>query len=53
MQVAILNETSFNIFRNFVANKTLACHDNDPIWINMKIKSKIKSKNEPYKICKK
>ena len=45
MQVSIFNETILNIFSNFVAYKIITCHDKDPIWMDEKIKSKVKSKN--------
>ena len=50
MQVLIFNETILNVFRNFVPSKTVTCNDEDTFWINEKIKSKIKSKSELYKI---
>ena len=34
-----------NIFQNYVPNKYITCDDKDPVWMNGKIKSKIKSKN--------
>ena len=48
--VSTLDEISFSIFRNFVANETITCHDKYPIWMHKKIKSKIKSKKELYQI---
>ena len=45
MQVSIFNETILNIFIYFVPNKIVTCNDKDPIWMNEKIKSKVKSKN--------
>ena len=50
MQVSIFNETILNIFINFVPNKIVTCNDKDPIWMNEKIKSKVKSKNQLYKV---
>ena len=50
MQVLIFNETILNVFRNFVPSKTVTCNDEDTFWINEKVKSKIKSKSEVYKI---
>ena len=45
----MFNETILNIFRNYVPNKYITCDDKDPVWMNKKIKSKIKSKNIFYK----
>ena len=44
MQVPVFNETILNIFSNFVPNKIITYNDKDPIWMNDKIKSKVKSK---------
>ena len=41
-QVTVFDETILNIFQNYVPNKYIACDDNDPVWMNEKIKSKIK-----------
>ena len=45
----MFDETILNIFQNYVPNKYIACDDNDPVWMNEKIKSKIKWKNLFYK----
>ena len=50
MQVLIFNETILTVFRKFVPSKTITNNDEGTIWINEKIKSKIKSKSELYKI---
>ena len=50
IQVSIFNETILKIFRNFVPNKIITCSDIDPVWMNEKIKSKVKSKNQLYKV---
>ena len=42
-QVAVVNEIILNRFRNYVRNKYITCDDKDPVWMNEKIKSKIKS----------
>ena len=39
-----------NIFSNFVPNKIITCNGKDPIWMNEKIKSKVKSKNQLYEV---
>ena len=48
-QETVFNETILNIIRNYVPNKHITCDDKDPVWMNEKIKSKIKSKNIFYK----
>ena len=47
-QVAAFNETILNVFQNYVPNITT--DDKDPVWMNEKIKTKIKEKNT---LCKK
>ena len=49
LQVSIFNETILNIFGNFFLIKA-TCSDKDPIWMNGKIKSNVKSKNQLYKV---
>ena len=49
LQVSIFNETILNIFGNFFLIK-VTCSDKDPIWMNGKIKSNVKSKNQLYKV---
>ena len=49
IQVSIFNETNLNVFSNLVPNKII-CYDKDPIWMNEEIKSKVKSKNQLYKV---
>ena len=44
-QVLKLNETTLNVFRNYVPSKYLTIDDKDPVWMNETIKSKIKIKN--------
>ena len=38
-----------NVFRNYVPNKYITIDDNDPVWMNENIKSKIKTKNLLFK----
>ena len=45
-QVAAFNETILIAFRNYVPNKYITVNDEDPIWMNETIKSKIQAKNE-------
>ena len=47
-QVLILNDINLNIFRNLVPNKYVTSDEKDPMWINEKIKSKIKAKHKLY-----
>ena len=47
-QVAAFNETILNVFQNYVPNITT--DDKDPVWMNEKIKTKMKEKNT---FCKK
>ena len=48
-QVAAFNETILIALRNYVPNKYITVNDEDPIWMNETIKSKIQAKNELYK----
>ena len=38
-----------NVFPNYVTNKYITIDDEDPVWINEIIKSKIKTKNLLFK----
>ena len=49
-QVLTLNYIILNVFRNFVPNRCVTCDDKDPVWMNEKIKSKIKAKNKLYQV---
>ena len=49
LQVAALNETILNVFRNYVPNRYTTIDDKDPAWMNEIIKSKIKTKNPLFK----
>ena len=49
-QVSIFNEILMNIFSNFTPNKLVTFDDRDPPWMNDFVKSKIKWKNQLYKI---
>ena len=40
LQVATLNETILNVFRNYVPNKYITIDDKDPVWMNEIIKKK-------------
>ena len=48
-QVKILNDTTTNVFSNFVPNKILTFDDRDPPWMSELIKQKIQWKNGIYK----
>ena len=43
-QVMVLNESILNVFRNYVPNKYITVDDEDPVWMNKTIKSKLKNK---------
>ena len=49
-QVSIFNEILMNIFSNFTPNKLVTFDDRDPPWMNDFVKSKIKWKDQLYKI---
>ena len=50
-QVSIFNEKLTNIFSNFTPNKLVVTFDNnDPFWMSDFVKSRIKWKNQLYKI---
>ena len=49
-QVSISNEAFMNIFSNFTPNKFVISDGRDPFWMNDFVKSKIKYKNQLYKI---
>ena len=49
-QVSIFNEILMNIFSNFTPNKLVTFDDRDPPWMNDFVKSKIKWKNQLYKV---
>ena len=44
-QASFFNETSMNIFSNFIQNKL---DDREPPWMNDCVKSKIRWKNQLY-----
>ena len=48
-QVSIFNETTTNIFSDFVPNKLVTFDDSNPPWMNDFIKNKIKWKHQIYK----
>ena len=43
--------TILNIVSNFIPNEIVTINDRDPPWINNKIKSLIKNKNQYFKNC--
>ena len=49
-KASILIKTILNIMSNFIPNETVTIDDRDPPWVNNKIKSLIKNKNEYFKI---
>ena len=50
-KTSTLTKTILNIRGNFVPNEIVITDDRDPPWINNKIKSLIKNKNEYFKKC--
>ena len=48
-QVIALNETILNVLRNYVPNKYITVDDEDTVWMNEIIKSKMKAKSKLYK----
>ena len=50
-KASILIKTILNIMSNFIPNKIITMFDRDPAWINNKIKSLIKNKNEYFNNC--
>ena len=47
-EVAVLNETLLNVFRNYVSNKYVNIDDKDCVWLNETTKLKNKAKNNMY-----
>ena len=47
----LLTKTILNIMSNFIPNEKITIDDRDPPWVNNKIKSLIKNKNEYLKNC--
>ena len=50
-KASILTKTILNIMSNFIPNEIVTIDDRDPPWINNKIKSLIKNKNQYFKNC--
>ena len=47
--VIALNEAILNVFQNYVPEKYITIEDEDPVWMNEIIKSKMKAKSKLYK----
>ena len=47
-KVNLLNNVLINVFTNFCPFKKITCNDNDPPWLNEKIKELIRLKNTAY-----
>ena len=47
-QVVTLNETIWNVFRNYVLNKYISINDKDSVWMNEIIKPKMETKNKKH-----
>ena len=50
-KASILTKTILNIMSNFIPNEVVTTGNRDSPWINNKIKSLIKNKNEYFKNC--
>ena len=48
-QVCILNETTLNIFLNFIPKKIITCNDKDRLWFNNKIRYLLIKKKEMFR----
>ena len=48
-QVSELNNLLFNIYSNYIPNKTVLCDDKDPPWMTNGITAVIEIKNNAYK----
>ena len=44
--VSIFNETISNVLNNYILHETIICDDQDPAWINNKVKKAIQEKNQ-------
>ena len=44
----IFNKTMSNVLNNYIPHETLVCGDQDPPWINNKVKNVIQEKNQPF-----
>ena len=44
----ILNETISNVLSNCIPHEAIICDDQDPQWINSKIKKVIQEKNQLF-----
>ena len=49
-QISIFNETILNIMKNFIPHETKIFNDQEPPWINNKVKTMIQGKNEIYQL---
>ena len=48
-QVSQLNDLLFNIYSNYIPNKSVLCDDKDPPWMTNEIRIVIEMKNNAYK----
>ena len=44
----IFNKTMSNVLNNYIPHETLVCGDQDPPWINNKVKNVMQEKNQPF-----
>ena len=46
--VNIFNEAISNVLNNYIPHETIICDDQDPPWVNNKVKKTIQDKNLPF-----
>ena len=50
--VNIFNETISNILNNYILHEAIICNDQDPPWINNKVKKEVQEKNQLFRRVK-
>ena len=50
--VNIFNETISNVLINYIHHETIICDDQDPTWVNIKIKKAMLGKNQLFSSVK-
>ena len=48
MKWSIFSETISNVFNNYIPHETIICNNQDPPWINNKVKKGIQEKNQLF-----
>ena len=46
--VNIFNETISNVLNNYIPHDTIICDNQDPLWINNKVKKAIQAKKQLF-----